>query len=174
MVLFEVWNISCWAFISSRVSMGHCLWLIGAASCGGLTQATVTPLPGTLMVSFYDVILPHQVAKGIGIMGSAVLTLQSNSFIFVKCWSSIIWVLDSNRRVGVWSLPWRWHILSIPLTTRRGAGAETCGLDDVFPPDDSRQEAPCWYIYIYIYAFFMGSVTGRFRFLWLTNCLALW
>ena len=39
-----------------------------------------------------------------------------------------LWVLDSNRRVGVWSLPWRWHILSIPLTT--------CGLDDVFPPDD--------------------------------------
>ena len=37
------------------------------------------------------------------------------------------WFLDSNRRVGVWSLPWRWHILSIPLTTGRG-------LDDVFPP----------------------------------------
>ena len=40
------------------------------------------------------------------------------------------------RRVGVWSLPWRWHILSIPLTTGRGTGAETCGLDGVFPPDD--------------------------------------
>ena len=45
-------------------------------------------------------------------------------------------ILDSNRRVGVWSLPWRWHILSIPLTTGRGTGAETCELDDVFPPDD--------------------------------------
>ena len=45
------------------------------------------------------------------------------------------WFLDSNR-VGVWSLPWRWHILSIPLTTGRGTGVETCGLDDVFPPDD--------------------------------------
>ena len=53
--------------------------------------------------------------------------------------------LDSNRRVGVWSLPWRWHILSIPLTTGRGTGAETCGLDDVFHPDDlcSRPEALC-------------------------------
>ena len=65
------------------------------------------------------------------------------------------WFLDSNRRVGVWSLPWRWHILSVPLTTGRGTSAETCGLDDVFPPDDlgSRLEALCWYIYIYIYAF---------------------
>ena len=55
------------------------------------------------------------------------------------------WFLDSDRRVGVWSLPWRWHILSIPLTTGRGTGAETCGLDDVFPPDDlcSRPEALC-------------------------------
>ena len=55
------------------------------------------------------------------------------------------WFLDSNRRVGVWSLPWRWHILSIPLTTGRGTSAETSGLDDVFPPDDlgSRPEALC-------------------------------
>ena len=54
------------------------------------------------------------------------------------------WFLDSNRRVGVWSLSWRWHILSIPLTTGRGTGTETCGMD-VFPPDDlcSRPEALC-------------------------------
>ena len=55
------------------------------------------------------------------------------------------WFLDSNKRVGVWSLPWRWHILSIPLTTGRGTSAETCGFDDVFPPDDlgSRPEVLC-------------------------------
>ena len=55
------------------------------------------------------------------------------------------WFLDSNRRVGVWSLSWRWHILSIPLTTGWGTSAETCGLDNVFPPDDlgSRPEALC-------------------------------
>ena len=55
------------------------------------------------------------------------------------------WFLAPNRRVGVWPLPWHWHILSIPLTTGRGTGAETCGLDDVFPPDDlcSRPEALC-------------------------------
>ena len=34
------------------------------------------------------------------------------------------WFLDSTRRVGVWSLPWRWHILSIPLTTGRGTGVD--------------------------------------------------
>ena len=56
-------------------------------------------------------------------------------------------LLTMIRKVGVWSLPWRWHILFIPLTTGRGTGAETCGLDDVFPPDDlcSRPEALVFY-----------------------------
>ena len=60
-------------------------------------------------------------------------------------------LLDSNRRVGVWSLPWRWHIHSIPLTTGGGTSAETCRLDYVFPPDNlgSRPEALCD-IYIYV------------------------
>ena len=66
------------------------------------------------------------------------------------------WFLDSNRRVGVWSLPWRWQILFIPLTTGRGTSAETCGLDDAVPPDDlgSRPEALCWYIYIYMHSWY--------------------
>ena len=56
-----------------------------------------------------------------------------------------IWVLDSIRRVGVWLLPWRWHILSILFIGSRGICADTCGLDDVFPPDDlySRPETLC-------------------------------
>ena len=29
-----------------------------------------------------------------------------------------------------------WHILSIPLEAGPGISAETCWLDDVFPPDD--------------------------------------
>ena len=106
--------------------------------------------------------------------------------------------MDSNRRVGVWSLRWRWHILSIPLTTGRGTSAETCGLDYVFPPDDlgSRPEGMC--------ITYTSSVTGRiyngnviqywrsctpsrcisgecavpvlnatFCFLWFTNCVLL-
>ena len=79
---------------------------------------------------------------------------DKNSFTayIVLCKWIDTWFLDSNRRVGVWSLPWRWHILSIPLTTGRGTSAETCGLDDVFPPDDlgSRPETLCKYIYIYM------------------------
>ena len=63
---------------------------------------------------------------------------SSNGNIFSRCCSFV-------RRWGVWSLPWRWHILSIPLTTGRGTSAETCGLDDVFPSDDlvSRPEGLC-------------------------------
>ena len=73
------------------------------------------------------------------------------------------WFMDSKRRVGVWSLPWRWHILSIPLTTGRGTRAETCGLDYVFPPDDlcSHPEALCWYIYIYIYIYIYMQFNTR-------------
>ena len=89
---------------------------------------------------------------------------SSTAYIVLYKWIDT-WFLDSNRRVGVWSLPWRWHILSIPLTTGRGTSAETCGLDDVFPPDDigSRPEALCWYICIYIctYIPYTSSVIGR-------------
>ena len=69
---------------------------------------------------------------------------SSTAYIVLYKWIDT-WFLDSNRRMGVWSLPWRWHILSIPLTTGRGTSAETCGLDDVFPPDDlgSRPEPLC-------------------------------
>ena len=74
---------------------------------------------------------------------------KNSSTAYVMLYELIdTWFLDSNRRVGAWSLPWRWHILSIPLTTGRGTGAKTCGLEDVFPPDDlcSSPEALCWYI----------------------------
>ena len=64
------------------------------------------------------------------------------------------WFFDSNRRVGVWSLPWRWHILSIPLTTGGGTRAESCGLDDVFPPDNL-----CWHMQSYI-SWFIISFFG--------------
>ena len=47
-----------------------------------------------------------------------------------------LWVLDSNRMVGVWLLPWRWHILSILLIAGRGMSAEICGLDNVLSPYD--------------------------------------
>ena len=58
-------------------------------------------------------------------------------------------LLQRSHNYGVWNY-WQqktplWHILSTPLTTGRGTGAETCGLDDVFPADDlcSHTEALC-------------------------------
>ena len=75
-----------------------------------------------------------------------IIDCKNSSTAYVILYELIdVWVLDSNRRVGVWSLPCRWHILSILLTAGRGTGAKTCGLDDVFPPDDlcSRPEALC-------------------------------
>ena len=89
---------------------------------------------------------------------------SSTAYIVLYEWIDT-WFLDSNRRVGVWSLPWRWHILSIPLTTGRGTSAETCGLDDAFPPDDlgSRPEAQCWYIYVYIHIYVHSSYEFCYR-----------
>ena len=74
------------------------------------------------------------------------ITDKNSSTAYVILYELIdTWFFDSNRRVGVWSLPWHSHILSIPLTTGRGKSAETCGLDDVFSPDDlgSRPKALC-------------------------------
>ena len=60
-----------------------------------------------------------------------------------------------------------WQILSIPLTTGGGTGAKTCGLDDVFPPDDLFPvQKLCVNIYIYM-LFYMNC------FLWFTNRVLL-
>ena len=92
----------------------------------------------------YTASIKHSIAT-ITQLRSLVLLIAKTPLLHMLYYMNCIWVLDSNRRVGVWSLPWCWHILSIPLITGRGTGAETCGLDDVFPPDDlcSRPEALC-------------------------------
>ena len=52
-----------------------------------------------------------------------IIDSKNSSIAYVILYELIdTWVLDSNRRVGVWSFPWRWHILSIPMTTGRGTG----------------------------------------------------
>ena len=76
---------------------------------------------------------------------------SSTAYIILYKWI-FTWFLDSNRRVGVWSLPWRWHILSIPLTIGRGTSAETCGwtmcflLMSLVPV-----QKLCVYIYVYVF-----------------------
>ena len=40
------------------------------------------------------------------------ITDKNSSTAYVISYELIdTWFLDSNRRVGVWSLPWRWHVL---------------------------------------------------------------
>ena len=70
-----------------------------------------------------------------------------------------LWVLNSNKRLTLWLLPWLWHILSILLITGRGISAETCGLDYVFPTDDpcSHPETLIIYIHIYVCILYTGS-----------------
>ena len=71
--------------------------------------------------------------------------------------------LDSNRRVGVWSLPC-WHILSIPLTTSLWVGWCVSSWWPLFP---SRRSV---LIYIYIYSFSIWVLLPLVYQL----CLALW
>ena len=94
--------------------------------------------------------------------------IDSKHTTYVKLYELIdLWVLDSNRRVGVWSLPWRWHILSILLTAGRATGAKTCGLDDVFPPDDlCSRSSVLFYIYIYIYMYIYVCILYTSSVIW--------
>ena len=99
-----------------------------------------------------------------------IIDSKNSSTAYVILYELIdTWFLDSNRRVGVWSLPWRWHILSIPLTTGRGTGrnlwAGWCVSSWwlLFPSRSSVL------IYIYIYMHFRYE----FCFLWFTDCVLL-
>ena len=46
------------------------------------------------------------------------------------------WVFNQNTEDGKYFLLRRRYILSISLNSGRGIGAETCWMDNVFPPDD--------------------------------------
>ena len=102
-----------------------------------------------------------------------IIDSKNSSTAYVILYELIdTWFLDLNRRVGVWSLPWRWHILSIPLTTGRGTGAETCGwimcvLLMTFVP----VQKLCVNKYIYIYIW--SSIWVQFSLVY-QLCLALW
>ena len=64
-----------------------------------------------------------------------IIDCKNSSVAYVILYELIdLWVFESNRRVGVWLFPRRWHIISILLIAGRGISAETCGLGDVFPP----------------------------------------
>ena len=83
-----------------------------------------------------------------------IIDSKNSSTAYVILYDLIdTWSLDSNRRVGVWSLPWRWHILSIPLKrveeqAPKPVGWMMCFLLMIFVPGRKL----CINIYIYIYA----------------------
>ena len=61
--------------------------------------------------------------------------------LLLYCICSNIWIDNAmffgpEQETGIWLLPCRWHIPSVPLEACRWISAETCGLDDVSPPDD--------------------------------------
>ena len=84
---------------------------------------------------------------------SIATTSKLRSYLLL-IWLRINWLHNGFRtRTGGLEfclLPWRWHILSIPLKAGRGISAETCGLDNVFPPDDLGS-GPCTSFIIYIH-----------------------
>ena len=66
-----------------------------------------------------------------------ILDTKYSSTAYVVMYTLIIWCFRTRSGgCEFWLLPWRWHILSIQLNAGRGISAETCVLDDVFPPDD--------------------------------------
>ena len=55
------------------------------------------------------------------------------------------------------SLPWCRHILSFPIKSGRGKGTETCGMDDVFPPEDLSSGPDTIYVYCNILCLYIPS-----------------
>ena len=80
----------------------------------------------------------HSIATITQLRGLELLTAKTllHMLYFMNWLTHEFRTRTGGLEFGVWSPPWRWQILSIPLTTGRGTDAETCGLDDVFPPDD--------------------------------------
>ena len=100
-----------------------------------------------------------------------IIDSKNSSTAYVILYELIdTWFLDSNRRVGVWSLPWRWHILFIPLMSRnrrRNLWVGWCVSSrwPLFPPRSS--------VLIYIYIYAISIFIYEFCFLWFTNCVLL-
>ena len=133
-------NLDTVTIMSPKIDAPY-LWTVGLGPLKFSLRATIDHHGPSIHSGHYTASIncckkKHSIAT-IPQLRSLELLMAKTPLLHVILYELIdIWVLDSNRRVGVWSLPWRWHILSIPLTTGRGTGAETCELDDVFPPDD--------------------------------------
>ena len=101
----------------------------------------------------------HSIATKNKITDFEIVDSKNSSTTYVYALWIALLVLDSNRRLGVWLPPWRWHIISILLIAGRGKSVDTCGLDDVFSPDDlcsqKTKNSVLIYIFSYMYTFFI-------------------
>ena len=83
------------------------------------------------------------------------ITDKNSSIAYIVSYKWIdTWFLDSNRRVGVWSLPWRWHILSshwqqVEEHAPKPVGWTMCFLLMTLVP----VQKLCVNIYVYIYIY---------------------
>ena len=87
------------------------------------------------------------------------------------------WVLESNRRVGVWSFPWRWHIGSILSMTGRGISAETCGVGlcvSSWWPMFSSRSSVSLYIYLYVCILYTGSGYRMYIYIYTGSVILYW
>ena len=131
------------------------IWLLYSVS---MNSACRLPYIITNHLCVLAIILPLSAAAKKKHSIATTAKLQSLKWLIPKTplllmWWCINWLHDGFRtRTGGWEfwlLLWRWHIFSIPLKVGQGIIAETCGLDDVVPPDDLGS-GPCTPFIIYM------------------------
>ena len=150
-------NVNWFRFINNNVTKGApCLWFL--ICLVSINSACRLPYVITDHLCILAIILPlSTVAKK---THSIATTAKLRSWKWsapktplLLMWQCMNWLHKGTRtKTGGWEfklLPWRWHILSIPLKTGRAISAETNGLDDVFPPDDLGS-GPCTPFVIHI------------------------
>ena len=81
-----------------------------------------------------------------------IIESKNSSTAYVILYALIdTWFLDSNRRLGVWSLPWRWHILhSIDNRSKNRHRNLWVGCVSSWSPLFPSRSSVLIYIYIYI------------------------
>ena len=96
-----------------------------------------TKFSSTFLLHGKHIIYHHSIATAAKLRSLKQLILKTPLLLMWQCINQFH--NGFRTRTGgweLWLLSWRWHILSISLKAGRGISAETCGLDDVFPPDD--------------------------------------
>ena len=102
-----------------------------------------------------------------------IIDSKNSSTAYVTLYGLIdTWFSDSNRRVGVWSLPWRWHIDNRSRNKRRNLWVGWCVSSwwPLFPSRSSVLMNIYTYIYIYIYIYMLFYISSVFFGLPIVSC----